>query len=61
MATLMLQGMGEWYTQCPNLEDDLPHQAVILISTGIDTNQWEQVHIPHTHDLVSCPTVWRVQ
>jgi len=45
----------DWRVVYPksNLSDMSHPHAIILISVAVDTNYWEQVHIPSTKDLVA--------
>jgi len=45
----------DWRVVYPSshLSDPCPPRSVILVSTTIDTNNWSQIHIPDTRDLVA--------
>ena len=44
-----------WRVTYPSshLSDSRPSRSVILVSTSINTNNWSQIHIPDTHDVVA--------
>ena len=36
-----------------HLSDSRPSLSVILVSTSINTNNWSQIHIPDTRDVIA--------
>ena len=45
----------DWRVAYPSnhLASDKPPCAVVLISTSLDTNEWSQISVPGTNDLVT--------